>query len=348
MCAKSVQSHRKDEHLFLAEKFFTQASQAGFEQLRLIHQSLPELRLADVDLTTHFAGFTLPLPLYINAMTGGSAQAQKMNAGLAQVAAALHIPMATGSLSIALKEPDTATSFQVTRQQDHNGLLFANLGADVTVQQAQQAIDVLQADALQLHLNAPQELVMPEGDQSFRWLDNLKTLRQQLTVPIIVKEVGFGMSQETLAKLAGIGIETVDVSGRGGTNFIQIENERRHQHDYAYLADWGQSTVESLLESQAYQNRLTILASGGIRTPLDALKALRLGAKAVGMSGTILHALQHNDVDVVIAWLQDWCQQLRGLFALLGCQNLAALQQAPLVLDSKLISYCQQRHITIA
>ncbi|KRK32776.1 type 2 isopentenyl-diphosphate Delta-isomerase [Loigolactobacillus bifermentans] len=347
MCAKSVQSHRKDEHLFLAEKFFTQQAKSDFEQVRFIHQSLPESRLADVDLTTHFAGFTLPLPLYINAMTGGSAQAQKLNAGLAQVAAALHIPMATGSLSIALKEPETVASFQVTRQHDQRGLLFANLGADVTVAQAQQAIDVLQADALQLHLNAPQELVMPEGDQSFRWLDNLQTLRQQITVPIIVKEVGFGMSQETLAKLTSIGIETVDVSGRGGTNFIQIENERRHQHDYSYLADWGQSTVESLLESQASQKHLTILASGGIRTPLDAVKALRLGAQAVGMSGTILHALQHHDVTAVIAWLQDWCQQLRGLFALLGCHDLTALRHAPIVLDAALLNYCQQRHITV-
>lgn len=347
MCARSVQSHRKDEHLFLAEKFFTQTSQAGFEHLRLIHQSLPELRLADVDLTTQVAGFTLPVPLYINAMTGGSDQAQKMNASLAQIAAALHIPMATGSLSIALKEPDTATSFAVTRKQDAQGLLFANLGADVTVAQAQQAIDVLHADALQLHLNAPQELVMPEGDNNFHWLANLQTLRQQITVPIIVKEVGFGMSQETLAKLVAIGIDTVDVSGRGGTNFIQIENERRHQHDYSYLADWGQSTVESLLESQAYQKQLTILASGGIRTPLEALKALRLGAHAVGMSGTILHALQHNDVTTVIAWLQDWCQQLRGLFALLGCADLATLRHAPMVLDQTLMNYCQQRQLTV-
>lgn len=341
----SAHAHRKDEHVFLAEKNYPQTQNNDFDQIRFIHQSLPEIAVDEVDLTTNFAGQKIPLPFYINAMTGGSPRTQRLNQQLATLAKRFSLPMATGSQSVALKEPATAASFQIVRQTNPHGMILANLGADATVTQAQQAIAMLKADALQIHLNLPQEIVMPEGQRRFYWLANLAKLKTTLPVPVIVKEVGFGMSQETLQQLKNIGIEHVDLGGRGGTNFVTIENQRRRFKEFNYLKNWGQSTVESLLESRAMQADLNIYASGGVRQPLDIIKALALGAQAVGVSGTILHSLQKNGLDATSQLLQAWCQQLKLLMALLGCRQVKALTHCQLIFSPELMNYIHQRHI---
>ena len=143
-------------------------------------------------------------------------------------------------------------------------------------------------------MNAPQELVMPEGNREFStWLDNVAAIVQRVDVPVIIKEVGFGMSKELYKDLIDVGVTYVDVSGKGGTNFVTIENERRSNKDMDYLANWGQSTVESLLESSAYQDSLNVFASGGVRTPLDVVKSLALGAKVRYVS-TILNQVENG------------------------------------------------------
>lgn len=165
------------------------------------------------------------------------------------------------------------------------GMIFSNVGADVPVEKALEAVELLEAQALQIHVNSPQELVMPEGNREFvTWLDNIASIVSRVSVPVIIKEVGFGMSKELMHDLQQIGVKYVDVSGKGGTNFVDIENERRANKDMDYLSSWGQSTVESLLETTAYQSEISVFASGGLRTPLDAIKSLALGAKATGMS----------------------------------------------------------------
>ncbi|MFC6169133.1 type 2 isopentenyl-diphosphate Delta-isomerase [Loigolactobacillus jiayinensis] len=348
MAKLSAHAHRKDEHVFLAEKFYTPTITNDFDQVRLLHQSLPEIALSEIDLTTTLAGQPVAVPFYINAMTGGSPCTQQLNQQLATIAANLAIPMATGSQSVALKEPELAASFKIVRDVNPKGVILANLGADATLAQAEQAVAMLHANALQVHLNTPQEVVMPEGEQRFYWLANLSQLVTKLSVPVIVKEVGFGMSQTTLAQLSQAGSQYVDLGGRGGTNFVQIENARRPQRDLAYLAGWGQSTVESLLESRAYQQQLTIYASGGVRQPLDIVKALALGAKSVGVAGTILHHLQKNGLDATQAWLAEWLTQLKLIFALLGCRNVSELpQKAQLIFSPELVNYAAQRQIKL-
>lgn len=345
MTKLSAHAHRKDEHVFLAEKFY-HSDRNDFDQVRFVHQSLPEIALAEVDLTSQLAGQTIAAPFYINAMTGGSPRTQVLNQQLATLAAKLNIPLATGSQSVALKEPALAPSFEIVRQTDPTGVILANLGADATLAQAEQAIEMLQANALQLHLNTPQEIVMPEGEQRFYWLDNLATLIAKTTVPVIVKEVGFGMSRATLAQLVASGVQYVDLGGRGGTNFVEIENARRPQRELDYLAGWGQSTVESLLESRAYQQQLTIYASGGVRQPLDIIKALALGAQAVGVAGTILHHLQKDGMAATTNLLRGWIEQLRAICALLGCRTISELpQKTQLIFSPELLSYMQQRQI---
>ena len=342
MAELSRHAHRKDEHLSLAEKFYHPTATSQFDQLRFVHQGLPEMAYADVDLHTQFGPLTLPVPLMIEAMTGGSPRTGKVNAMLGRIAAATGMPVASGSQSIALKDAQAASTFTVLRENNPDGLVFANIGAGHSVAQARAAVNMLAADALEIHINAAQELVMPEGDRDFHWLDEIGEIVAALDVPVIVKEVGFGMARETLTQLAGVGVQYVDLGGRGGTNFAQIENFRRPEKELDYLAGWGQSTVESLLEAQQV-TALTVIATGGVRQPLDAAKALALGASVVGSAGQILHSLIKTDEATTTQMLLDWQIGLKTIMTLLGTRNLAALREKQLLLSPELTAYCQQR-----
>lgn len=275
---------RKNEHVEIAMAQ-SDAPQSDFDRVRFVHHSIPNINVDEVDLTSRTTDFDMTYPIYINAMTGGSEWTKQINAKLAVVARETGLAMAVGSTHAALRNPKMAESFSIARQTNPEGIIFSNVGADVPVDKAVEAVSLLDAQALQIHVNAPQELVMPEGNREFStWLDNVAAIVQRVDVPVIIKEVGFGMSKELYKDLIDVGVTYVDVSGKGGTNFVTIENERRSNKDMDYLANWGQSTVESLLESSAYQDSLNVFASGGVRTPLDVVKSLALGAKAVGMS----------------------------------------------------------------
>ncbi|GAB6092039.1 type 2 isopentenyl-diphosphate Delta-isomerase [Furfurilactobacillus curtus] len=337
----SAHAHRKDEHLAIAEKRFKTAASAGFDQVRLIHRGLPELDQNDIRMKSQFGDLSLDWPFYIEAMTGGSPRTGIINEQLARVAAASGIAMAVGSQSIAISEPEQLKTFKTVRENNPNGVIFANVGAGVSVAVAQQAVEMIQANALEVHINSVQELIMPEGDRNFHWLARLTNLINAVDVPVIVKEVGFGMSRETAVQLEQSGIKYVNISGRGGTNFAQIENERLVDHHLDYLSDWGQTTVESLLELQ--KTPLHVAASGGVRTPLDVIKSLVLGADAVGVAGYFLHELMTNGETALLALIQQWQQDLRKLYLLAGCQTTAELRQAPYILSSNLLSYRQQR-----
>lgn len=336
-------SHRKDEHVSLAEKYYHAAQPNAFDQVRIRHDALPETNVADITTTTQIGKWQWTSPLYIEAMTGGSDQTGKINARLAKIAAAVHLPMATGSQSVALKYPELANTFSVVRDNNPDGLVFGNLGAGHPLSAAKTAIEMLHADALELHLNVVQEIVMPEGDRDFRWLANIKQLVTELPVPIIVKEVGFGISQPTMTQLYQAGVRYLDLGGHGGTNFVDIENRRRPQREMSYLHDFGLSTVESLLAVQSHPDDLTIFATGGIRTPLDAIKALMLGADAVGMAGVVLHAVLHQPDEDVITMLKSWLDQFKLLMALVGATQVSELKQLSdkLILSPELVAYKQ-------
>ncbi|WP_179395448.1 type 2 isopentenyl-diphosphate Delta-isomerase [Lacticaseibacillus absianus] len=335
----SVQSHRKDEHVFLAEKYFRPVADAGFDQVRLIYSPLPETAVAAVSVTPDLWGWSWPL--YINAMTGGSAQTGRLNAQLGRIAAACDLAIASGSQSVALAEPALAPTFTALRTAAPAAFILGNLGANHGPEAVAKAVAMLQANAIELHLNVIQETVMPEGDREFHWLANLQAVVAASPVPVVVKEVGNGFSREAFTQLAAIGVHYVDVGGRGGTDFGQIENVRRPDRDYDYLQGFGQNTVESLLEAQGQP--LTRLATGGIRTPLDVVKALRLGATAVGLSGLVLHWLVQDGEAAAIARLKRWQAQLPALMAALGAESPAALRQVPVVLTPALQSYINQR-----
>ncbi|MFC6177100.1 type 2 isopentenyl-diphosphate Delta-isomerase [Companilactobacillus huachuanensis] len=346
MPKQDAQMQRKVEHLFLAEKFFTDESFADFDGVRLLHDALPELRLQDIDLSTNFLGSKMALPIYFNAITGGSNQSAHFNKELSQLAHTLSIPVSSGSMGVYLRLPaETKTSFTTLRENNPDGFVIANVSAKANAAQAQEAIDLLQANALQIHLNAIQELAMPEGDQAFLWLDNIKNIVSNVSVPVIVKEVGFGISQKNLTQLYKAGVRNVDVSGSGGTDFAQIESARNQELDLTYLNQFSLSTVESLLESLPFQNKMTIFASGGIITPMDVIKAIRLGASAVGMSGLVLHHLQKSSLSETEAFFNEFTKQLRLIMAAIGAKSIAEIKKAPIVFDEDLINYMNQRNI---
>lgn len=345
--SKSIQN-RKDAHLALADAQYNPLANSGFDSVRFMPNALPQVALDEVDSSVRvFAedascacsasanpAFLWRSPLYINAMTGGSANAQKINAQLARVAAKTGVAIASGSLSAALQNDALSDTFSVIRSENPRGFVMANVSAGTSQSDAMRAVDMLQANALQVHLNAAQELVMPEGDRDFRnWLKNIEQIVrscERVSVPVVVKETGCGMTARDVLRLRDVGVRAVDVSGRGGTNFVTIENARRSHGGYDYLADWGLTTVESLIDIRKCEalkaNPVEIFASGGVRTPLDVVRALALGASAVGVAGEFLHTLMHEGEDALTQQISDWQEQIRVIMALLGCKSVADLR----------------------
>lgn len=344
-------SDRKDQHLDLAQQQYDAQPAKDFAETLFVHHSLPQKRVDQVDLSTQLLDLALPFPFFINAMTGGSHKTGEVNRLLGIMAHMTKLPLASGSVSAALKDPTVAKTFSVMRRENPKGIIFANLGAHHDVENARRAVDLLEANALQLHVNAPQEIVMPEGDRDFTsWLTNIETIVRQLEVPVIVKEVGFGMSRETIAQLASVGVQAVDVSGRGGTDFTRIENARRVFCDYAYLEGWGQSTVVSLVEAMSLpvQERPILIASGGVKTPLDIIKSLALGADLVGMSNRFLQYVSDGRGDRFEDGLYAvavFKEQLAELMTLLGAERIADLRQKDMVLSPTVRHWCEARGI---
>ena len=342
----TLDSNRKDQHVDLAEKQYQPADLSDFGKMRFVHHSLPNLKVADISLHTEFAGMSLAAPFYINGMTGGSERTKQINADLATVAKMTGLAMASGSVSAALKDPSVSDSFAIIRKVNPNGKVFANIGAHHSLENAKRAVDILEADALQIHINAPQEMIMPEGDRDFTmWLRQIEEITAHVGVPVIVKEVGFGMSRETIAQLIAVGVRTIDVSGKGGTNFAAIENARRTAIAYDELENWGQSTLISLLEADVHRGKAEFLASGGIKTPLDIVKALSLGAKAVGLSGQFLHMVLSNGPEKTAETVEAWKEQITTVMAMLGKTSVADLARTDLIFQRDIIDWCEMRGI---
>ncbi|WP_025729080.1 type 2 isopentenyl-diphosphate Delta-isomerase [Atopobacter phocae] len=342
-----MSNSRKDDHLTLALQKYHQ--NLTFEQaVRFVHHGLPQCDVQAVDSSVEVLHQKHSSPFFINAMTGGSDSAFKINQQLAQVAEATGLAMATGSMSQALKDSMHAKSYEIIRSTHPNGYLMANLGPDYTVQQAQEAVHLIQANALQIHINAAQELVMPEGDRAFKqWLDRIEAIVHGVSVPVIVKEVGFGMSYQTIDLLNQIGVHTIDISGAGGTNFAQIENARRRHHFQSNFNTWGIPTPLALLEASRIPNdrRPTIIASGGIQSPMDVVKALAMGAQWVGISGYWLKFIHEHGVEQTIEEVNVWKEEIKHIMTLLSACTVNDLLKTDLVFDEATVNWAKQRHL---
>lgn len=337
---------RKEAHLRIARQQQQKNLVNDFDEIRFIHESIPQVDFSTIDLTCHYNQLTFPLPFFINAMTGGTPRALKINETLGRLAQTFHIPLALGSISQALKDPTVLPTYTIARKMNPTGFLWVNLSADAPLSNMEKALTLLQADGLQLHLNLPQEIVMPEGDRNFsNWLENIYQAKKRFQVPLMIKETGFGMSQKTIALLIEAGATLMDVGGRGGTNFIDIENKRRPEKEFSYLTDFGQSTVESLLEAQAFFTAADFTATGGIRNPYDAVKALALGAKSVGIAGCLLPVVMEKGYEDSYHFLNNWVKQLQSLYVLLGVKTTEELPHLPLLFSQRLLTYQAQRKL---
>ena len=333
-----IQAHRKDEHVFIAEKLYQSESRNRLDEVRLLFKNIPEISKNEISLTTTIMGYQVDSPFFINAITGGSPQTDKLNFQLAQVANQCHVPLVTGSVSVFFIFSFFFDGFKQLRQLTQDTLLFTNLGAGNDLTTAKQALELPQADGLQIHLNVAQELVMPEGDRIFYWKDQLQNISDHLEKPLMVKGVGQGLTPETVKMLAEMGIQNVDLAGKGGTNFVAIENERRHDADYSFLNDIGLSLAECLLGAQPLRDQISITASGGIRNALEIVKSLVLGADSVGISGMFLHTLIKNGPEGLVDLITTLQSQIKDLMVMLGCRTIPELHQVRYLLSPALIS----------
>ena len=331
-------ARRKDEHLDLA--LGQRGGRSPFAALRFQHCALPELDLDAIDLSTAFLGVPLRAPFVISAMTGGPARGAAINRNLAEAAEVLGIPLAVGSQRVAIEGGGSCGIDLSLRRVARTVPLWANLGAAQLVagygiDEARRAVEMIGADALILHLNPLQEAIQPRGDR--RWhgvLAAIAALVPRLGVPIIVKEVGYGISAPVARHLAEAGVAAIDVAGAGGTAWAAIEAERATcDSDRAIgmaFAEWGIPTPEALQAVRDACPGLPLIGSGGVRDGVDAAKAIRLGADLVGQAGAVLGAAMVS-TDAVLAHFGVMLQQLRIACFCTGSRDLAALRAAPIL-----------------
>lgn len=341
-----TRAKRKWDHIKYALLDSDQEASHGFSDVSFVHQSLPDMSLKDVCIKHSIGELLLSSPIFINAMTGGGGErTTNINRDLAIIAKELGMAMAVGSQMSALKDPSEKISFQIVRRENPSGIIFANLGSEATVDQANKAVEMIEANALQIHLNIVQELTMPEGDRDFRGaLKRIEEIVNKLNIPIIVKEVGFGMSKETVEKLVSVGVTAVDIGGHGGTNFASIENARREE-TLKFFNDWGIPTPISIVEAKTAAPSFPIIASGGIKNSLDIVKAIALGADAVGLAGYILKLLIERGLETSIAEIKKLHEDIIYMMLALGARGIVDMQTVPLVISGSTHHWLNERGI---
>ncbi|MBE9475271.1 MAG: type 2 isopentenyl-diphosphate Delta-isomerase [Chloroflexi bacterium] len=333
-------SSRKADHIRInLDEDVRSGLTSGLEHYHFTHQALPEINLEEVDLGLQVFERSLNAPLLISSMTGGTEQAGKINRTLAEAAQETGIAMGLGSQRAAIENPDLHSTFQV-RQYAPDILLFANLGAvqlnyDYGLAQCQQAVEMIAADALILHLNPLQEAVQPEGDTRFAGLlAKIEAICQELPVPVIAKEVGWGFSEKAARQLADAGVSAIDVAGAGGTSWTQVEMHRAENQDQTRLAaafiDWGIPTSQAILNIRASAPQMTIFASGGLRDGIDIAKCVALGASLGGMASLFLKAANRS-LDSTIETILLIQRQIQVAMFASGVGNIEQLQRTPLL-----------------
>jgi isopentenyl-diphosphate delta-isomerase len=354
--ADAIQS-RKTDHLTLAAEGAVGFRQAGtlLDGVKLVHDALPELAYDEVDLRTTVLGKTLRAPILIAAMTGGTDEAGRVNRELAAIAEARGYAFGLGSQRAMVVRPDSKSTFRV-REVASSTLLFGNLGvvqaAAMSTHDIRALVDEVGADALCIHLNPAMELVQPGGDRDFRrGVDTIARLVRDLGVPIIVKETGCGISPAVARRVVDVGAKAIDVSGAGGTSWVGVETLRAEEQGDAQARalgetfwDWGIPTAACVASiSKAFTGiDLTLIATGGISSGLDAARAIALGAHLVGVARPVLKALRQSGREGATALLDAFERELRSAMLLTGSRDLSALRVAPRVLSAELLGWLGQ------
>lgn len=344
-------SQRKSEHLrIVAEQDVSHRGTTLLEDVRLLHDALPERDLSEIALETEFFGRTLAAPLMITSMTGGADFAERLNHGLAAVAQDRGIAFAVGSQRVMLRHPEVAEHFRV-RSEILDGVLLGNIGAVQLVEYPVERIAGLareiEADGMCVHLNAGQELMQVEGNRNFRGLlDGIARLNDELEGRVLVKETGAGLSPGALERLRSIGVRFVDVAGAGGTSWTRVESRRQSNAALAAtgetFGDWGVPTAASVAWARkALPGDATVIASGGIRHGLDAARALALGADIAGFARAVLVEFLEGGGEKAAQWIDRTAGEIRTAILLTGGEKPTDLRRAPRVITGRLREWLQ-------
>jgi isopentenyl-diphosphate delta-isomerase len=333
-------SNRKTDHIRInLERDVNSLISTGLENVSFIHQALPEMDLEQAQIGLTLFRKRMAAPILISSMTGGTKEAGIINKVLAEAAQEERIALGLGSLRAGLENPQQIASFQV-RKYAPDILLLSNLGAiqlnyGYTVDDCRRAVEMVEADGLILHLNALQEAVQPEGETRFSGLlKKIEEVCRSLSVPVIVKEVGWGISKETAALLASAGVAAIDASGAGGTSWSQVEmyrvSDKFQAQTAAAFRDWGITTVQSIRNIKIAAPNVSIIASGGLRNGVDIAKCLALGADLGGMASPFLKTAAVS-IDETIRLIRSCKREIKICFFATGSKNVKELKNAVVI-----------------
>jgi isopentenyl-diphosphate delta-isomerase len=342
-------SSRKQQHvnISLTKDVAFRTKSSGFDRWDFLHNALPEMNLSEVDPSTVFLGKKIALPFIISGMTGGYAKAEQINRQLAEVCVQKNIALGVGSQRQASENGRYHRSFSVVRETAPDIPIFGNIGATEVAKLRDASpivrlIDLIQADGFAVHLNPLQELLQPEGDTNFRGvLDGIELLVKSVHIPIIVKEVGAGISVDVARRLIDVGVKIIDIAGAGGTSWAGVEIVRRRidegkvkkevkSSNVEMFWDWGIPTVDALrsvcrLKSES--PALKVIASGGISNGIDFAKSIAFGADFAGSALSILQALARDGTKAVLQLIDQWEWELKSTMFLTGSRSIAELQK---------------------
>jgi isopentenyl-diphosphate Delta-isomerase len=347
---------RKLDHINKCLNENVQAKEAttGFKDIHFIHKALPEIDRQKIDLSTSFLGHKFKAPVIVGAMTGGTQEAERINANIAEAVEKLDIGMGVGSQRAAIENPKLIETFSIARKKAPTAFLIANIGGvqlvnGYNVSQARKAIKMIEADALAIHLNSLQEAVQPEGQTNFEGvLKKIGELAGELDMPVIVKETGSGIAAEEAKELVAAGVKAIDIGGLGGTSFAAVEyyrTEAKENDLQRFLGeafwDWGISTAASLVEI-TQTIKTSIIASGGIRNGFDIAKALALNANLTSLALPILKTAERSSAETVNL-LSYLIEELRNVMFLVGAEKVDKLGNTPIVVTGETGKWLETR-----
>ncbi len=339
-------SDRKLEHLWLCKHCDVEHKhkKTGFEEIELIHKALPQINKEEIDINIEFLGKTLEAPIIITGMTGGHPASLSINRELARAAEQLNIGLGMGSQRAGIENPKLRSTYTVMRDEAPSIFLIGNIGAP-QIEYAEEAAAMMNLDALAVHLNPLQEAIQPEGDvNASNYLEYVGEASKKLDIPIIVKETGAGIKREDAIALTRAGAAAIDVAGAGGTSWAAVETYRSKDPYMGNLfRDWGIPTAVSTIEVLQSVN-IPIISSGGIRSGLDAAKALALGADAVGLALPVLKEA-YMGYEAVKIKIMKFIEELKVAMYLVGASNISELRKSDLLIMGKTKEWLNSRGI---
>jgi isopentenyl-diphosphate delta-isomerase len=351
---------RKADHIRISLNQNIQARRVttGFEDIHLIHKALPEINKQKIDLSTTIFNHKFAAPLIVGAITGGTLEATKINATIAEVVEELGLGMGVGSQRAAIEDKKLEKTFSIARKKAPTAFLIANIGGvqlahGYGLKEAKKAIEMIEADAIAIHLNPLQEAVQPEGQTNFeRVLEKIGAIAREVDVPVIAKETGAGIAAEEAKKLEAAGVKGLDVSGVGGTSFAAVEYYRTKRKANIFQRrlgdvfwDWGIPTAISIVEVSQTVN-IPIIASGGIRDGVEMAKALALGASLTSLSQPVLQ-VAIKGVKETKDVLSLLIEELKTSMFLVGADSVQALQETPIVVMGETAEWLRMRKFNV-